>query len=204
MSTLTTTRPPISTTTAEAVATSRPPISTTTAEGVATGRRALAVVRIAIGLTMLWAFLDKVFALGFATGRQEDGTIQLFGEAAWINGGSPTFGFLKFGTRGPFADLFAGMAGAWWADWLFMLGLLGIGAAFTFGVALRPAAGAGVLLMGMIWASALWPERNPFIDQHVIYAAAMVALAAANAGTVYGFGKAWGSTRVVQDHPILR
>ena len=34
--------------------------------------RALAVVRIAFGLTFLWAFLDKLFALGFSTGRVVD------------------------------------------------------------------------------------------------------------------------------------
>ena len=153
---------------------------------------------------MLWAFIDKMFALGFATGRQDDGTIDFFGAAAWLNGGSPTFGFLKFGTRGPFADFFAGMAGAWWADLLFMLGLLGVGIGFTLGIALRPAAAAGVVLMAMIWASALWPERNPVIDQHVIYSATMVALAASNAGARWGLGAAWARTSIVTSYPALR
>lgn len=182
----------------------RPITSPTSPDTQPAGSRSLAVVRVALGLTMLWPFLDKMFALGFSTGRQEDGTIQFFGDAAWINGGSPTFGFLKFGTRGPLTDVFTAMAGTWWADWLFMLALLVVGVAFTMGIALRPAAAAGVLLMGMIWASALWPERNPFIDQHVIYGAAMIALAATNAGAVYGMGRAWAGTKLVRSYPVLR
>ena len=182
----------------------RPAPPTKADEVPASPIRALAIVRIGLGLTMVWAFLDKAFALGFSTGRQEDGTIQFFGDAAWIHGGSPTFGFLKFGTRGPFSDFFAGMAGVWWADWGFMLGLLGVGVAFTLGIAMRPAAIAGALLMGMIWASALWPERNPFIDQHVIYGTTMVALAVSNAGSVFGAGNVWSKTRLVQSHAFLR
>jgi len=63
--------------------------------------RVLAVLRIAFGLTFLWAFVDKLFALGFHTGYGQDGKLDRFGAAAWINGGSPTEGFLKFGADGP-------------------------------------------------------------------------------------------------------
>ncbi len=72
--------------------------------------------RLGLGLDCLGAFCDTLHSLGFATGRQEDGTIDLLGEAAWINGGSPTYGFLNFGTAGPFAEFFQGFAGAAWAD----------------------------------------------------------------------------------------
>ena len=65
----------------------RPAPPTRAVEVPASPNRALAIVRIGLGLTMLWAFLDKAFALGFSTGRQDDGTIQFFGDAAWINGG---------------------------------------------------------------------------------------------------------------------
>ena len=41
-------------------------------------RYALAVARIALGWTFLWAFVDKLFGLGFATAAED----------AWINGGS--------------------------------------------------------------------------------------------------------------------
>ena len=59
--------------------------------------RALAALRIAFGITFLWAFLDKTFALGFHTGYDQEGNLDRFGPAAWINGASPTEGFLSFG-----------------------------------------------------------------------------------------------------------
>ena len=80
--------------------------------------KALAVLRIATGLIFLWAFLDKLFGLGYATP----------GAKAWIAGGSPTKGFLSSVDVGPFTTAFHAIAGTWWADWLFMLGLLGVGA----------------------------------------------------------------------------
>ena len=105
-------------------------------------RQALAVLRIGFGLTFLWAFFDKLFALGFATGRSVDPatgaeTVDRFGDAAWINGGSPTEGFLAFGAKGPFQDFYNSIAGDPWADWLFMIGLAGIGFALTLGIGMR-------------------------------------------------------------------
>ena len=41
-------------------------------------RRGLAALRIAFGATFLWAFLDKLLALGFATGKNpETGAVDL-------------------------------------------------------------------------------------------------------------------------------
>src|SRR5262245_8713023 len=78
-------------------------------------RYVFAGVRIALGWVFLWAFLDKLFGLGHETTSK----------AAWVNGGHPTLGFLKFGAKGPFTSFYHSIAGAAWADWLFMLGLLG-------------------------------------------------------------------------------
>ncbi len=52
--------------------------------GTTTGR-VVAVLRIAFGLTFLWAFVDKLFGLGYATPAGK----------GWIDGGDPTAGFLK-------------------------------------------------------------------------------------------------------------
>ncbi len=106
-------------------------------------RRVLAALRIAFGLTFLWAFFDKTFALGFHTGYDQTGQLDRFGDAAWINGGSPTEGFLAFGADGPFKGFYNSIAGAAWADTLFMLGLLGVGLALTFGFGMRLATAAG-------------------------------------------------------------
>ena len=144
-------------------------------------RRALAVLRIAFGLTFLWAFFDKLLALGFATGRRSTarpaprpstGSATPPGSTA----AAPPEGFLKFGADGPFKDFYNSIAGDAWADWLFMLGLLGIGLALTFGVGMRIAAAAGALLYVMMWTVVLPPENNPVIDDHILGAITMVVL----------------------------
>lgn len=167
-------------------------------------RQALAVLRIGFGLTFLWAFFDKLLALGFATGRGEDGVVDRFGPAAWVNGASPTEGFLKFGADGPFADFYGSIAGAAWADWLFMLGLLGIGLALTLGIGMRAAAAAGALLYVLMWTVVLPPENNPVLDDHLLGAATLVVLALTYAGDTWGLGRRWSELHLVESNPALR
>ena len=167
-------------------------------------RRALAVLRVAFGLTFLWAFFDKLLALGFHTGVGQDGTTDRFGDAAWINGGSPTEGFLKFGADGPLEDFYHSLAGTAFADWAFMLGLLGIGTALTFGIGMRIATVAGVVLYLMMWSVVLPPENNPVLDDHVLGAITLVVLYLAHAGDTWGFGKHWARTPLATRAPILR
>jgi len=154
--------------------------------------KAAAVVRVATGFVFLWAFLDKTFGWHYATGSGK----------GWIDGGSPTKGFLSGVQAGPLQSFFHDIAGKGWADALFMLGLLGIGLALAGGVALRLTAVAGTVLMAMMWA-AEWPpaqhlstgaptmSSNPFMDYHVLYAAVMVLMAAASAGNTWGLGRIW-------------
>lgn len=171
--------------------------------------RALAVVRIAFGLTFLWAFFDKLLALGFATGRSVDPetgveTVDRFGDAAWINGASPTEGFLKFGADGPFKGLYNNIAGAAWADWLFMIGLLGIGVALTLGIGIRIAAVSGALLYVLMWTVVLPPENHPVLDDHLLGAFTLIALAALNVGGTWGLGRTWAGSDLVRSRPYLR
>jgi len=134
----------------------------------------------------------------------EDGKIDFFGEAAWINGGSPTYGFLNFGTTGPFAEFFQSFAGSAWADWLFMIGLFGIGLALTFGFSVRLGAYFGALLLMLMYVAAMPPEHHPFLDDHVIYAIVLLGLAEVNAGDTFGVGRKWSKTLIVERYPILR
>ncbi|HEX2031323.1 MAG TPA: hypothetical protein VHL78_07995 [Actinomycetota bacterium] len=169
------------------------------------GARIWGGLRLALGWVFLWAFADKLLGLGFATGRAEDGTIQLFGPDAWINGGSPTAGFLEFATKGPFAAFFQGLAGAAWVDWVFMLSLLAIGVALILGVATRLAAIGGVIWMGLMYAaSAIWPENNPFVDDHVVYAIVLGGIAYVGAGRYLGLGRWWEQTALVKRFPVLK
>ena len=142
----------------------------------------------------MWAFVDKLFGLGYATAS----------EGAWINGGSPTSGFLNFATKGPFAEFYHGMAGNVVVDWLFMLGLLAIGLPLILGIGVRLAAAAGVLMLGLMYSAGfILPEHNPFLDEHIIYAVIMVGLIVAGAGRHLGLGNMWAKTRLVHKYPIL-
>lgn len=147
-------------------------------------------LRLLLGWSFLWAFLDKMFGLGFATCRAGDSSsIDFACDAAMINGGSPTYGFLEFGTQGSHTgDLFSWMASSGpdsigLADIGFMAALLFGGVALLTGIAVRSAAIGGALLMAfMFLAGDVWPENNPVNSSHVIEMAAFLGIAAVGAG----------------------
>ncbi len=153
---------------------------------------AWSLLRISLGWIFLWAFIDKLFGLGFATSP----------EASWLAGGSPTTGFLKFGTQGPLAPLFQGMAGSAFVDWLFMLGLLCIGVALLLGIATRIAGYAGALLMLLMYLAVLLPEHNPIIDDHIVYAIVLLGLTTVPSG-MCSISSKWNQLGIVKKHPWL-
>ena len=109
-------------------------------------------LRLAMGWTFFWAFLDKVFGLGYATAA----------ENAWLQGGSPTFRFLNFAAKGPFAGFYQGMAGNVVVEWLFMIGPLVIGLPLLLGIGVRLAAGTGILMLTLMYtAGFIFPEQTP-------------------------------------------
>lgn len=152
-----------------------------------------AVTRISLGFVFLWAFIDKTFGMGFATPT----------ERAWINGGSPTTGFLS-GVEGTFSGLFQGMAGNAALDWLFMLGLLGIGVALILGIGMWVAAISATALLTFMWMASLPLANNPFLDDHLVYAMVAIGLAAQKAGDTLGLGRTWAAQPVVKQLRILR
>jgi thiosulfate dehydrogenase (quinone) large subunit len=151
-------------------------------------------VRIALGWSFLWAFVDKTFGLGHETAEKN----------AWINGGSPTKGFLANSAAGPFEDFYHNIAGAPWADWLFMLGLAAIGTALILGIGIRIAAVAGSLLYVMMWTVVLPPDNNPFMDDHLIMAGVLAGLALVGAGTTLGLGKPWAQLPLIKRETWLK
>lgn len=168
------------------------------------GHYAMGCLRIVIGLTFLWAFFDKLLALGYSTGRDDKGVVDRFGDAAWIHGSSPTEGFLKYGAKGPFKGFYNSLAGNPVIDWLFMAALLGIGIAFTFGIFTRLAAAAGALLYLMMWSVYLPPDQNPVLDDHIIGVFVCLVLGFYAAGRYLGIGRWWERTAVAQKYPILK
>lgn len=152
-----------------------------------------AVVRLLLAVEFLWAFFDKTFGLGVATPA----------ERAWISGGSPTTGYLS-NVEGTFGGFFSSLAGSAVVDWLFMVGLLGIGLALLLGIGMRVAAVSGAAMMLLMWLASLPLENNPFVDYHLVDAVLLIGLAAVVAGDTLGLGKRWAATDLVQRFPWLR
>jgi thiosulfate dehydrogenase [quinone] large subunit len=144
----------------------------------------LGIVRILVGFSFLWAFVDKLFGLGFHTPR----------EGSWLNGGSPTEGFL--GGSISSGNPFTGFWEFWlqlnpFTDILFMAGLLGIGLALILGIGTRIAAVTGSLLFLLMWLAAFPLDANPIFDDHTTNAVLVIVLAALGAGDHVGLGLWW-------------
>jgi len=130
----------------------------------------LGLLRYVMSFIFLWAFFDKVFGLGFATTA----------EKAWINGGSPTTGFLTHAVQGPFADIFHGLAGVAIVDWLFMLGLLFVGLTLALNKFVKWGCVAGSLMMALMYLALLFPANNPIVDDHIVYILVLSLIAIRN------------------------
>jgi len=150
-------------------------------------------LRLTLGWMLVWAFFDKLLGLGYATASSK----------AWINGGSPTKGYL-LGTSGPLSGFYHDIAGNVAVDVLFMVGLLFIGGALLLGIGMKIASYAGTLFMLMLWSSKLPPTSNPLVDDHIVYIFALLVMGAVNAGQWFGLGKWWANTNLVKRYPILR
>jgi thiosulfate dehydrogenase [quinone] large subunit len=116
-------------------------------------------LRLSMGFIFLWAFLDKVFGLGFSTPVNK----------AWIHGASPTAGFLSMATKGPFVNIFHSLSGLVLVDWLFMAGLLFVGLTLIFNRYVKWGCVAGSLMLALMYLALLFPTTNPIIDDHLIY-----------------------------------
>jgi len=153
----------------------------------------LAILRILLGWIFFWAFLDKLFGLGLTTAKDQ----------SWLNQSSPTAGFLKFATSGPFKELFQSLADRPIIDWLFMLGLLLIGLALILGIATKIATYSGVLMLFLMYLATLPLEHNPIIDEHIIYIFILLVLKSAKASDHFGLGNWWKNTKLVQKYKFL-
>ena len=157
-----------------------------------TARYIWALTRLCLGWAFLWPFLDKTFGLHHQTASA----------GAWIHGGSPTAGFLS-GATGPLAGFYRSFAGAQWANWGFMLGLICIAVALLLGMGMRVAAVSGSVLLVLMWSASFPPSDDLFMDNHIIYALVLCGLAVVGAGNTLGLGRWWTNTSLVRRHPWL-
>lgn len=154
-----------------------------------------ALLRLSLGWIFFWAFVDKLFGLGFDTAANK----------SWLAGVSPTFGFLKFATKGPFTSVYQGIAGSALVDWLFMLGLLFVGATLILGIMVRLGSYTGILMLILMYtAGFIFPEHNPFLDEHIIYSIVLIGIAASNSGQCLGLGERWSATKLAQKNKIFQ
>lgn len=153
----------------------------------------LAVTRVLLGFVFLWAFLDKLLGLDFSTPA----------ERAWISGGSPTTGYLS-NVDGMFASFFNGLAGNVLVDWLFMLGLLGVGVGLILGIAVRLSAVAGSAMLFLMWLAALPLATNPAIDDHIVYIAMLAVIAFGYPLQRLSIGHMWRALPAVKNNPWLK
>ena len=156
-------------------------------------RYLLAGIRIALGWVFLWAFLDKLFGLGHATPTARPGSTAAAPPRASSaaprarSAASSRHRRQRLGRR------------------LFMLRPAGHRRrADRSASAMRFAAIAGALLLVLMWTAVLPPANNPFMDDHLIYAAILIVLALLGAGNTLGFGKAWSATPLVRNATWLK
>ena len=149
-------------------------------------RFVLALLRIAVGFIFLWSFVDKTFGLHYSTGPSR----------AWINGGTPAQSYLTGATTGkPLASFFESLAVPA-MDWLFMLGLLGIGLAFLL----------GIVMLGFMYAAVapwVWGSLNPVVNEHLVYALVLILIPLTSAGDTLGLGAWWKGLGLVKKLPFL-
>jgi thiosulfate dehydrogenase [quinone] large subunit len=166
---------------------------------------AWSLLRIGLGSIFLWAFLDKLFGLGFATCRNVATNVtDVACSQAWATGGSPTTGFLNHAVKGPFSDIYHDLAGKGLVDWLFMLGLLVVGVGLILGVWTRLASVIGSLMLLLMWLAMLWPENNPVLDDHIIYILVLVGVYHTSGNQLWSLQSKWAKSQIVKSLPFLK
>jgi thiosulfate dehydrogenase [quinone] large subunit len=138
----------------------------------------LGILRICMGFIFFWAFIDKLFGLGFSTSVAK----------SWISGGSPTLGFLS-SSVGPFSNVYHMIAGNIVVDVLFMLGLFCVGLALLLGKYMKLAVWSGSLMFFLMWTAVFPPKTNPILDDHIIYILVLFLLLYTKSENYLGLGK---------------
>jgi thiosulfate dehydrogenase [quinone] large subunit len=162
--------------------------------------RAIAALRITLGLGFLWAGLEKVFqfagagafnAAGFLT-HATGGSVPGSAATAIVN---PTHAFwVSLGSN-------AGAVSA--INVLVQAGEIGIGIALILGFATRFSAIAGAVMMGLFYVANWSFATGPFNEQFM-YGAVAIVLALVGAGEYFGLDALIEKNSWVSRTPVLR
>ena len=99
-------------------------------------------------------------------------------------------GFLTNASKGPFKELFVNIGESQAAlniiDPLVVWGQILIGFALFFGFFTRFALLMAAIQMLLFYLPTLWPEHNPFLDEHIFYIGSFALLGALGAGRIFG------------------
>ena len=140
--------------------------------------------RLSMGWIFIWSGFDKLIT-DFSAG-----------------------GFLVNASRGPLNDIFIDMGTNQTAldviDPLVIWGQILIGFSLILGLFTRVGAFFGAVQMLMFYLSVLYPENNPFMDEHIIYIGILAMLGALGAGRIVGIDAFLERTEAVKKRPILK
>ncbi len=116
-------------------------------------------------------------------------------------------GFLANASQGPLKGIFVDMGASTAAvnviDPLVIWGQIAIGFALFFGIFTRFALLMAASQMFLFYLPTLWPEHNPFLDEHIFYIGIFAVLGALGAGRVFGVDALLERTEPVKRMPAL-
>jgi thiosulfate dehydrogenase [quinone] large subunit len=170
------------------------------------GAVTVALMRIALGLVYLWAFVSQAFGITYTNQAQPppdapagtkatyEWTFGYDSSKGWITSGfdySPTEAYVQNNLHGPLAfipqNLPTGVD-----DFMWMVALAGLGIALTFGIFANVAGWGGFLMNILLWLSTFPPSTNPLIDaEHVTFALAILLFMWLQASNYWGVGRWW-------------
>jgi thiosulfate dehydrogenase [quinone] large subunit len=170
------------------------------------GAITLALLRIALGLVYLWAFVAQGFGITYsnqapvAADAPADAPVEYewdFGydsSKGWISSGfehSPTESYVDKNTHGPLAPVVQNLPTGF-VDFIWIFALAGLGIGLTFGIFANIAGWGGFLLNIFIWLSTFPPSSNPLIDgEHVAFALSILLFMWLQASNYWGLGRWW-------------
>ncbi len=158
------------------------------------GAFVFAILRLLIGFMLLWAFFDKMFGLGFPTASG----------AGYIDGGSPTEGFLMFASTGTFGWLFEPLTRITPVmDVIILISMLGLGTGLMLGIGKRICCVGGMVMFFIFYLAVMPLSDNPIIDYHTIYIVVLAGVLLTDSCSILGMGNRWRDTALVRRFPIL-